>query len=91
LISAVIQEEGNERSLEWPLNDDGSVECNHILEDGEYPVKDNELCDREFYVNVAVMNAAKDSLTSIGISTPSQLHNSTNPTCLSGLNPIKLL
>jgi hypothetical protein len=53
-------------------------------------VKDNELCDREFYVNVAVMNAAKDSLTSTGISTPSQ-HNSTNPTCLSGLNPIKLL
>ena len=45
----------------------------------------------EFYVSVAVMNAAKDSLTSIGISTPSQLHNSTNPTCLSGLNPIKLL
>jgi hypothetical protein len=36
-------------------------------------VKDNELCDREFYVNVAVMNAAKDSLTSMGISTPSQL------------------
>ena len=35
------------------------------------------------------MNAAKDSLISIGISAPSQLHNSTNPTCLSGLNPIK--
>ena len=67
------------------------IECDHILEDEEYPVKDNELCDREFYVNVVVMNAAKDSLTSIGISTPSQLHNSTNPPCLSGLNPIKLL
>jgi hypothetical protein len=54
-------------------------------------VKDNELCDRELYVKVAVMNAAKDSLTSTGISTPSQLHNSANPTCFSGLNPIKLL
>jgi hypothetical protein len=54
-------------------------------------VKNNELCYRDFYVNVEVMNAARDSLTSIGISTPSQLHNSTNPTCLLGLNPIKLL
>ena len=54
-------------------------------------VKDNELCDREILRQSAVMNAAKDSLTSTGISTPSQLHNSTNPTCLSGLNPIKLL
>ena len=54
-------------------------------------VKNNELCYQEFYVNVEVMNAARDSLTSIGISTPSQLHNSMNPTCLLGLNPIKLL
>ena len=54
-------------------------------------VKDNELRDREFYVNVAVMNAAKDSLPPIGISAPSQLHSSTNTTCLSGLNAIKLL
>jgi hypothetical protein len=26
LISAVIQEEGRERSLEWVLNDDGSLD-----------------------------------------------------------------
>jgi hypothetical protein len=26
LISAVIQEEGRERSLEWSLNDDGSLD-----------------------------------------------------------------
>jgi len=26
LISAVIQEDGNERSLEWALNDDGSLD-----------------------------------------------------------------
>jgi hypothetical protein len=26
LISAVIQEEGNERSLEWSLNEDGGMD-----------------------------------------------------------------
>ena len=52
--------------------------------------KQNELCNRASYVNVEIMNAAKDSLTCMGTSSPSQLHNCTSPTCLAGLNPIKL-
>jgi hypothetical protein len=33
LISAVIQEEGDERTLEWSLNDDGTLDLFRVIEE----------------------------------------------------------